>query len=66
LVWVLRLRSRIPGVPLADWRALASALASIGHFDEAAEELEQLAAHVGEGPAERLRSRAVELRARLN
>jgi regulator of sirC expression with transglutaminase-like and TPR domain len=66
LVWVLRLRSRIPGVPLADWRALASALASIGRFDQAAEELEQLAAHVGEEPADRLRARAVELRARLN
>jgi regulator of sirC expression with transglutaminase-like and TPR domain len=66
LVWVLRLRSRIPGVPLADWRALASALASVGRFDEAADELDQLAAHVAEGPGERLRSRAVQLRARLN
>ena len=66
LVWVLRLRSRIPGVPLADWRALASALASVGRFDEAAAELDQLAAHVAEGPGERLRARATELRARLN
>jgi regulator of sirC expression with transglutaminase-like and TPR domain len=66
LVWVLRLRSRIPGVPLADWRALASALASIGRFDQAADELDQLANHVSDAPADRLRSRAVELRARLN
>lgn len=66
LVWVLRLRSRIPGMPLVESRALASALASAGHFDEAATELERLAGQVDEAPADKLRSRAKQLRALLN
>jgi regulator of sirC expression with transglutaminase-like and TPR domain len=66
LVWTLRLRSRIPGVPLGEWRALASALTAIGRFDEAADELEGLAGHVDEPSATKLANRARELRARLN
>jgi regulator of sirC expression with transglutaminase-like and TPR domain len=66
LLWVLRLRSRIPGVPLVELRALASALASAGRFDEAAAELERLAGQIDEVPAGKLRSRARQLRALLN
>ena len=66
LVWVLRLRSRIPGVPLAERRDLASALAADGRFDEAAAELDDLAGHVGEPSAEKLRARSRQLRAQLN
>ncbi|MEA3214863.1 MAG: hypothetical protein QOJ19_1019 [Acidimicrobiia bacterium] len=66
LVWALRLRSRIPGMPLVEVRALASALASAGQFDEAAAELERLAGQVDKVPADKLRSRARQLRALLN
>jgi regulator of sirC expression with transglutaminase-like and TPR domain len=66
LVWTLRLRSRIAGVPLGEWRALASALTATGRFEHSADELEGLAAHVDEPAATKLEARARELRARLN
>ena len=66
LVWVLRLRSAIPGVPLAERRDLASALAADGRFDEAAGELERLAGQVDESSAQKLLMRAGQLRAQLN
>jgi regulator of sirC expression with transglutaminase-like and TPR domain len=66
LVWVLRLRCSIPGVPLAERRDLASALAADGRFGEAARELERLAEQVDDPSAEKLRVRAGQLRAQLN
>jgi len=53
-------------VPLAERRDLASALAADGRFDEAATELEHLADQVGQASADKLRSRAGQLRAQLN
>jgi regulator of sirC expression with transglutaminase-like and TPR domain len=64
LVWVLRLRSRIPGVPPAEREALADVLASLGRWDEAADELEALAGHAPDPVAQR--RAADRLRARLN
>lgn len=64
LVWVLRLRSSIPGVPLQDSVELAETLAALGRFDEAAGIYEGMAE--ASGQAERLEARASRLRARLN
>lgn len=63
----LGLRSLVPGSRVADRGALAAALARSGRFDDAAHELEELAAVGGGGvdPAV-LRAKAVRWRARLN
>lgn len=66
LRWTLRLRSLVPGVPLAERRELASVLASEGQFSEAAEELELLAPQLSEQEATAVRSTARRYRARLN
>lgn len=67
LAWVLRLRSMLPGAGAGDHVQLASALAAAGRFDEAADELDDLAdsAPAGE-PVQDLRTDATRLRARLN
>lgn len=66
LAWVLRLRVAIPGVPLRERAELAQALHASGRFLEAAEVLEGAADLGTSEAAERLRSRARLLRARLN
>ncbi|MDH4144430.1 MAG: transglutaminase-like domain-containing protein [Acidimicrobiia bacterium] len=69
LVWALRLRSLIPGMPLGERRALAGALAAAGDLIGAAVELEGLAEAVGdqdERGADALRAQARSWRARLN
>ena len=63
LDWVLALRVGIPGVPAAERAERASVLSALGRFDEAAAELERLAAAGGDGD---LRAQAARLRARLN
>jgi regulator of sirC expression with transglutaminase-like and TPR domain len=65
LVWVLRLRSMVPGVPAAERADLAGALAASGRFAEAAREMTILAERSDDPDvavafarhAERLRSR---------
>ena len=64
LVWVLRLRSRIPGVPPAEREALAEVLATLGRWDEAADELEAFAEHSPDPGLQRQTS--LRMRARLN
>jgi regulator of sirC expression with transglutaminase-like and TPR domain len=66
LAWVLRLRVLVPGVPRDERRELASALAGVGRFDEAADELDVLAAAVGDDAGGRHAQAAARLRARLN
>jgi regulator of sirC expression with transglutaminase-like and TPR domain len=72
LVWVVALRSAIPGVPPSERRELAVLLAASGRFDAAADELEKLAADVAAGPSEAVtqstehRQAARRFRARLN
>ena len=66
LDWVMELRLAIPGTPPAERAGRASVLAALGRYDEAATELEALAAAAGGELAADLRSRAARLRARLN
>jgi regulator of sirC expression with transglutaminase-like and TPR domain len=68
LLWVLRLRTLVPGVPAEERRELAGVLAAVGQVREAATEYEQLADVVerGGGDAGRHRRAALRLRARLN
>jgi regulator of sirC expression with transglutaminase-like and TPR domain len=66
LLWVLRLRSSIPGVPVEERGELASALAAVGSYHEAAAEFEALADVLGGELGTRYRSSADRLRARLN
>jgi regulator of sirC expression with transglutaminase-like and TPR domain len=70
LVWVLDLRTAIPGVPVTERAELASVLTTLGRYGEAGTELERLAdlfAAAGNKPAEDdLRNRAIQTRARLN
>jgi len=63
LDWVLALRVAIPGVPPAERAERASVLSALGRYDEAAAELDRLAAA---GGGDELRSQAARLRARLN
>jgi regulator of sirC expression with transglutaminase-like and TPR domain len=65
LASVLELRSAIPGVPAAERAERSAVLAALGRFDEAAAELDRLAA-TQPADATRLRSSAAALRARLN
>lgn len=64
--WVYELRAAIPADTPADSADVARALASIGRFTEAAEELEELAERVPPDGAQEARARAVSLRALLN
>lgn len=66
LVWVLRLRSSIPTVPIDERGELASALAAIGRIHEAANEFEGLADQVDGDLGDEFRANAHRLRARLN
>lgn len=68
LVWVLRLRSQIPGVPATELAELARIETRRGSFSEAASSLERLAERLGTEAAasEALRAEARSLRARLN
>jgi regulator of sirC expression with transglutaminase-like and TPR domain len=66
LLWVLRMRSSIPGVPVEDRGELASALAAVGSYHEAADELDALADVLGGELGGRYRGSADRLRARLN
>ncbi len=65
LCWVLRLRLAIPEVPAGEREELSRALAAVGRFVEAAQELEALAALEVER-ADTLHLEARTLRARLN
>ncbi len=66
LVWVLRLRTLLPGVPTEERAELAAALAASGDFRGAARELDITAERLGGGIGEEYARRAVLLRARLN
>ena len=66
LVWVQQLRVALPGTALAERRALALALAEVGRFDEAADELVALADDAGARPGAAIRLQADQIRARLN
>lgn len=66
LLWVEQLRVVLPGAALADRRALAVALAEVGRFDEAADQLAALADDAGARPGAAIRRQAEQIRARLN
>lgn len=66
LTWVLRLRTSIPGVPRAELGQLASALAALGRYDEAADVLDELTPDVKPDQQDLLRGKAAALRAKLN
>jgi regulator of sirC expression with transglutaminase-like and TPR domain len=66
IIWVLRLRSAIPGVPVDERGELAAAYEATGDFGAAAGVLEGLADQVGEPGDEQYRVDATRLRARLN
>ena len=66
LLWVLQLRSAVPGVSLDERREVASVLAADGKFDQAARELESAASLAPEVQAAEFRAAAVRLQARLN
>jgi len=67
LLWVTRLRLRVPDLPLGDRLQLAGRLGSLGCFDEAADVLSDLAdAELEPDLTNMLRSEAVSIRARLN
>jgi len=66
LLWVLRLRSTIPGVPVEERAELASALAAVGHIREAASQFDQLAEALGGDIGSGYSCNADRLRARLN
>jgi regulator of sirC expression with transglutaminase-like and TPR domain len=66
LVWVEQLRVALPGAALADRRALAMALADVGRFDEAADQLAALADDAGARPGAAIRRQADQIRSRLN
>ncbi len=66
LVWVLRLRTAVPGVPLEERAELGSALAAAGDFVGAATELEELGSQLGGALGEQYARDAGRLRARLN
>jgi regulator of sirC expression with transglutaminase-like and TPR domain len=66
LVWVLRLRTLVPGVPVEERAELAAALASTGEFGAAADELGALAALTEGDEADTHARTAQRWRARLN
>lgn len=66
LLWVLRLRTLVPGTPLSESAQLAGVLASSGRASEAADLLDELALRLPDDAAERARRKANMLRATLN
>jgi regulator of sirC expression with transglutaminase-like and TPR domain len=65
-VWVARLRLRIPGLSPAERRDIAALLGSLGHFGEAASELDAVAPMLDDRGSERASREAAALRARAN
>jgi regulator of sirC expression with transglutaminase-like and TPR domain len=67
LLWVSQLRLALPDCTLGDRVQLAARLGSLGHFDEAANLLDDLAEQQQAGDVtERLKVEALTMRARLN
>ena len=66
LTWVLRLRTLLPGSPAEEQVELASALASVGRFAEAATEYDGAADRLGGTLGQEYHRNASRLRARLN
>lgn len=66
LAWVLRMRTRIPGIPTEERAELASVLAADGRFVDAAREFDDLAGMLGGDLGTEYRRSAERLRARLN
>jgi regulator of sirC expression with transglutaminase-like and TPR domain len=68
LAWVARLRAFIPGVPQTELADLARQLVNLGQLGQAADALDELASSASLSPEEeqQVRSRACQLRARLN
>jgi regulator of sirC expression with transglutaminase-like and TPR domain len=66
VAWVLRLRLRIPTTPPRERAALAQLLGTLGHFTEAADELDALGPEVTGDDADAIGRQAAALRARGN
>ncbi len=66
LIWVMRLRTLVPGTSLEERAGLASMLSADGQFAAASRELEILADHLGGALGDEYRRSADRLRARLN
>ena len=66
LLWVLRLRTLVPGTPLSESAQLAGVLASSGRASEAADLLDELSMRLPADAAERAKRKARMLRATLN
>jgi regulator of sirC expression with transglutaminase-like and TPR domain len=66
LTWVLRLRTLLPGSPAEEQVDLASALAAVGRFSDAASQYEGAADRLGGTLGQEYRRTAARLRARLN
>ncbi len=66
VAWVTRLRLRIPGITLSQRGELAGLLGSLGHFSEAARELDVLARELPGDGGEQAARAAARLRARAN
>jgi regulator of sirC expression with transglutaminase-like and TPR domain len=66
LLWVIRLRTSLPGASMEERGELAAALAATGAFGAAAHELDWLAEQVGGPLGDEYTQRAAQLRARLN
>lgn len=66
LVWALRLRTLVPGVPMEERAELAGALAATGEFVQAARCLEDLSVRCSGSTAEGYARAATRLRSRLN
>jgi regulator of sirC expression with transglutaminase-like and TPR domain len=64
--WPTRLRLRIPGISAAQRAELAALLGSLGHFSEAAAELDALARDLPGTGAEQAAQAAARFRARAN
>jgi regulator of sirC expression with transglutaminase-like and TPR domain len=64
--WVVRLRLRVPGTSTRERVALAALLGTLGHFNEAADELDRLGDEATGTDADRIGQQAAALRARGN
>jgi hypothetical protein len=66
VVWVVRLRLRVPDLTLSQRGDLAGLLGRLGHFSEAARELDVLARLLPGDGGEQAAAAAAALRARAN
>jgi hypothetical protein len=66
LPWVVRLRLRIPDLLPGERRQLAGLLGGVGHFLEAAAELDAVRAELTGEDADRVERDAIALRSRAN